>query len=171
MIKNRTVYLLKRTDKDDDDTDIYVGSTSQPLKQRLRIHKYDARRVGYENDKLYKRMREVDLRSWEILPLFCRTCDIKTIRELERKWIGVIGADLNTYSPIMEEETVQEYQANYYKPNKESILQQQSDYYKSNIGNKVYHCDICDIPFGKKSHLNRHLNTLKHQYAYLNSVD
>ena len=38
-IKPRTVYLLRRTDKENDGTDLYVGSTSVNLKKRLRDHK------------------------------------------------------------------------------------------------------------------------------------
>ena len=39
-IKPRTVYLLRRTDKEEDDgTDLYVGSTSANLKDRLWKHK------------------------------------------------------------------------------------------------------------------------------------
>ena len=36
-IKNRTVYMLCRTDKPDDGTDIYIGSTSVPLGRRYNI--------------------------------------------------------------------------------------------------------------------------------------
>ena len=43
-IKNRTVYVLFRTDKPEDGSDIYIGSTSQPLKERLCEHKKKARK-------------------------------------------------------------------------------------------------------------------------------
>ena len=85
-IKPRIVYVLTRTNMaDDDDTDIYVGSTSKTLRKRLCIHRFDATRVGNENNKLYVRMCEIVVQNWEILPLLGRICDIKTIRELERK--------------------------------------------------------------------------------------
>ena len=39
-IKNRTVYMLCRKDKSEDDgLDFYVGSTSQTLEQRLSGHR------------------------------------------------------------------------------------------------------------------------------------
>ena len=38
-IKLRTVYLLKRTDKHDDGTDIYVGSMLRSLRERLWDHR------------------------------------------------------------------------------------------------------------------------------------
>ena len=123
-----------RTDKPDDGTDIYVGSTSQPLNYLLYCHKYSAKnflRLGYsENNLLYMKMSRVGVQNWEILPLLGRMCDIKTIRELERKWISVLQADLDTNSPVREEKTVQEYGVNYYKANKEAIRAYQKDYQK-----------------------------------------
>ena len=73
-IKLRIVYVLTRTNKvDNDDTDLYVGgSTSRPLSRRLHCHKCDATRIGNENNRLYKQMREVGLQNWEILPLLSR---------------------------------------------------------------------------------------------------
>ena len=89
-VKQRIVYVSTRTNKaDDDDTDLYVGSTSKPLGKRLCEHRCDAIRVGNENNRSYKRMRGIGPGNWKILPLLSRTCDIKTIRELERKWNGV----------------------------------------------------------------------------------
>ena len=41
-IKNRTVYMLRRTDGGND---IYIGSTSQPLWKRFSDHKHNAGKV------------------------------------------------------------------------------------------------------------------------------
>ena len=139
-IKPRIVYVLTRTNKaDDDDTDIYVGSTSRSLNDRLCCHRCDATRVGNENNKLYSRMRAVGLQNWEIISLLSRTCDIKTIRELERKWCKIMSTDLNTNLPILKpgelnlnKEAIKQYQADYYKSNKDAIRQRHADYYKSN---------------------------------------
>ena len=66
-IKQRIVYVLTRTNKaDNDDSDIYVGSTSMYLSNRLALHRCDAIRPGNENNRLYIRMREVGLENWEI---------------------------------------------------------------------------------------------------------
>ena len=132
-IKQRIVYVLTRKNKtDDDDSDLYVGCMSQPLERRLQGHRKDAQRSGRENNRLYKRMREVGLENWEILPLLGRTCGKKEVFELERKWIKILKAGLNTYLPARKEETVQEYNANRYKDNKEAILQWQAKYYEAN---------------------------------------
>lgn len=88
-VKYRIVYVLARTNKaDDDDTDVYVGSTSQSLEQRLRIHRHDAKRPGNKNNRLYVRMNEVGIENWEILPLLGRTCDKKQAYELEKNGLG-----------------------------------------------------------------------------------
>lgn len=187
-VKYRIVYVLTRTNKaDDDDTDIYVGSTSQSLEQRLRIHRHDAKRPGNKNNRLYVRMNEVGIENWEILPLLGRTCDKKQAYELEKKWIRVLSADLNTYSPIREEATKKEYDANRYKVNKDAIRQQQAGYRmankeanvsqqqvkyrKANKQGKRYYCGVCDLSFLQSSDLKRHLDTLRHSYAWLNAVD
>ena len=56
-IKNRTVFMLCRTD---DGNDIYVGSTSIPLRKRFANHKCDvgnpSRLKHYRGSKLYERM-------------------------------------------------------------------------------------------------------------------
>ena len=76
-IKNRTVYVLCRKDKPEDGTDLYIGSTSQPLKERLRCHKKDAQRLKNGNIRLYKRMNENGLENWKIIPLLTFACDKK----------------------------------------------------------------------------------------------
>ena len=161
-VKPRTVYLLKRTDKPDDGTNIYVGSTSMTLTKRLVLHRSRANTLkkGYEDTKLYVRMREVGVDNWEVLPLLVLTCDKKSIRGFEKEWFKALCADLNTFSPFM---TKQE--------RKRSVNKSTKLYYQRNIQNKLYHCDVCDKFFQSNSHLKSHLNTTKHQYAYLNSVD
>ena len=129
-IKERTVYVLTRKNKaDDDDTDIYVGSTSLPLGQRLQTHRSDAQRIGNENNRLYVRMNEIGLENWEILPLLARTCSKKEICEVEKNWVRILMADLNTNSPITNKK---EYQAAYYEKNKDAMKEYQAAYYEKN---------------------------------------
>lgn len=154
-IKNRTVYMLCRTDKPEDGTDIYVGSTSQRLKSRLRLHKANAK---FCDSKLYKRIREVGIYNWKIIPLITFMCNINIIREFEREWVTATGADLNTYLPIRN---------NYM----EVCRQSDKERYNSNIENKVYHCNICDKSFGYKYNLQRHFHSLKHQNEKVNSFE
>ena len=154
-IKPRVVYKLVRTDKPEDGTDVYVGSTSKTLKNRLKDHRHDAGRC---NSKLYKRMFEMGIDNWKILPLLVHICDRKTIQEFERNWIELLSPDLNTYSPLDENPNVNNIEAS-------------KRHYRNSIENKTYYCNVCDKAFGKIYALKRHFNSLKHQYAYLNSVD
>ena len=108
-----------------------MGCTSQPLGERLQRHRKDAQRSGYENNRLYKWMREVGLEKWEILPLLSRTCGKKEAFELERNWLRILKADLNSNLPIREEETIEEYKTNWFK-NNEAVRQYQAEYYKAN---------------------------------------
>ena len=101
-IKQRIVYLMQRTDKIYDGTEIYVGSTSRSLRERLRKHRDRSKLEKYENTKLYKKMREVGVSNWGITPLLSLTCDKKTILELEKEKYDELNADLNTYSPVSE---------------------------------------------------------------------
>ena len=213
-IKPRTVYLLRRTDRPDDGTDIYVGSMSRALKKRLCEH--NVRAIGNETSKLYKRMREVGLDNWEILPLLVFTCEKLTILGFEKMWINTLNADLNTLSPITTPDERKEQKANYYVSNKEALLKYQANYYESNKEaikqhhinyyelnkvsilrkkmnhyesnkeairqqranyrestkqNRVHYCDVCNKSFEFKKDLQRHFESLKHQYTYLNFLD
>ena len=135
---------------------------------------------GYnENNRLYTRMNEIKLGDWEILPLLSRTCDIKTIRDVEKHWIRILSAGLNSYSPVTDQK---EYNAAYYKNNKEKLLQRNAEYRKNNKGKikmyygnnketRRYYCGLCNVVCMQNSDLKKHLNTLKHTYAWLNSVD
>ena len=108
---------------------------------------------------------------------------IKTIFGFEKQWISLIDADLNMRSPITDRK---EYKAEYHQNNRDAILKRQAEYrmanrdillkkdkeYRgNNVSIKKYHCNVCNISFGYRKDLNKHLDTLKHQYAYLNSLD
>ena len=79
-----TVYLL-HSKGSEIGKDVYVGSTSQALARRLSCHRSNASRPGNEENKLYKRMREVGLENWEISPLLTLECARDEIRVFERK--------------------------------------------------------------------------------------
>ena len=183
-IKERTVYMLCREDKDEDNgKDVYVGSTSKTVKERLRCHIKDAQIQRNVNNRLYKRMKEVGLQNWKMVPLLTFACDKKTIFEYEKQCHGLIGADLNMRSPITDRK---KYKAEYHQNNRDAILKQRvgyrianrgmllkkgKEYRENNVRTKKYYCDVCDIPFGYKKDLDKHLSSLKHSYAYMNSVD
>ena len=67
-VKKRTVYVLSK--KITDETyDVYVGSTSKPMEERLSTHINCSLRACNEKNKLYVRMRQVGLENWKITPV------------------------------------------------------------------------------------------------------
>ena len=98
----RTIYLLCN-ENSDFGRDVYVGSTSLPLAQRLACHKCDSARNGNVGNKLYTRMREVGLESWVIRPLLSLECSRDEIRVFERTWLNILRSDLNSNDPIQTE--------------------------------------------------------------------
>ena len=198
-IKERTVYVLTRKNKaDDDDTDIYVGSTSLPLWKRSCCHKQRAKNfieIGCsKNNRLYVRMNEIGLENWEILPLLARTCSKKEICEVEKNWVRILMADLNTYSPITNKkeyqaacyennkdaikayyeknkDAIKEYKAKYRGNNKDAIKEYKAKYRKKNKEVKRYYCEICGVACKDNYNLKKQFDTLKHSYAWLDSLD
>ena len=128
-------------------------------------------------------MNDVGVWNWNIIPLVTFACNQITIFEFERDWIQILKTDLNMIFPVTDRKKYEaEYRKNnkdiirkrcagHYEANKDAILRQCTKYRKNNVEAKKYHCDACDISFGYKKDLDRHLDTLKHQYAYLNSLD
>ena len=182
-IKDRTVYMLCRKGKKEDGTDIYIGSTSQKLEERLRGHRKDAQIPRNVNNRLYVRMNGVGLQNWKIIPLLTFACNKNTILQFEKQWVDLIGADLNMRSPITDrkeydagyylrnKKAIQQRHASYREVNKQNILEQQAGYREFNVQNKIHHCSVCDKSFGYKKDLDKHYKTLKHSNAYMNSVD
>ena len=156
-IKNRTVYMLCRTDGGND---IYIGSTSQSLGQRFREHKRNAgnpsRLKWYGGSKLYKKMRAVGVHNWKSVPLISIPCDRATICGCEQVWVKALGANLNTYPPVNDDLVRKE---------------NKRQYRRRNRGTKRYYCDLCGVACSDKSELKKHFDTLKHSCAWLNSVD
>ena len=172
-----TVYLLCNKNSDFG-SDVYLGSTSKPLAQRLRLHKNDCLRIGYEENKLYKRMREVGFENWiirQLLSLESTMCTRNDIRKFEKMWCEILNADLNTNSPITTTEEKREhdvaYSAAYRKENKEEISRKKAEYYRKNRNSKKFFCELCQKSFSTNQKLKKHFNSLAHQYAFLNSLD
>ena len=167
-IKKRTVYMLRRTDGGNE---IYIGSTSQPLKKRYMGHIYRAKnfmdRGCSKDNRLYTRMNEVGLGNWRISPLLSRVCNIKTIRDEEKGWVRALNPGLNSYLPVRDEETIEEYRTAYRESHKDKI----KAHYEGNMKKKRYYCGLCNVTCMQNSDLKKHLNTLKHSNAYMNSVD
>ena len=134
-VKQRTVYLLKSTDKPDNGTNIYVGTTCKSLNKRLSNHLFNIKR---SESKLYKRMKKVGPNYWVMTPLLVLKCDQKTIFKFEEEWCKILKADLNTYSQTLNLEKKRQ--------TKEAISKKEK---------KVVKCERC-ISTVTSQHLKRH---------------
>ena len=148
-IKQRTVYLIRRSDKFDDGSEFYVGSTSRTLTERLQSHQSNSKVC---DSKFYTRMREAGAKNWEIISLeTVPLCDKKEILVLEKKWIEKIKPDLNKNFPIKE--------------NNERDRERARKHYFKSLEERRYRCDACEKFFGSFENLK------KHSYACMNSLD
>ena len=134
-IRTRTVYFLTKR-VPDENYDVYVGSTSLRLTERLQKQKSKAKHEKFGKSKVFKRMIEVGLENWMIVPLLTLDCTKEEIRSFERKWCELLEADLNTYSPFVSKEETREgykaYSASYRAANREKILERKRAYNAAN---------------------------------------
>ena len=152
--KQRVVYLMRRTDKVSNGTDVYIGSTSQPLRQRLREHRYCSKIC---DSKFYTRVRETGAKNWEIISLeTVPLCDEEKILALEKEWIERLKPDLNKNFPV--------------RKNNERSRESARRHRLRSLEEKRYYCRTCEKVFGGVYHLQKHIKTLKHQRACLNSL-
>ena len=196
----RTVYLIHNK-KSETGKDSYVGSTSQRLERRLAAHRYRSLLPGNENNKLYRRMLEVGLKNWEIVPLLTLECTRDEIRAFERNWDVLLEADLNSILPMITAEELRRRNAEYYANNRKEIRKQQAEYRENNRKeirkqqaeyreknretireravvhrekikeSKKFFCETCEVSFVCRKDQRNHNQTLKHQFAFLNSLD
>ena len=87
--ENAKIYLIRNSFDDD----IYVGSTTQSLSQRMEKHRSDAKSLGRKsNIKLYQKMKELGLENFYIELLEkCPCNDIEELRAKEGEWIRKIA--------------------------------------------------------------------------------
>jgi hypothetical protein len=125
---------------------VYVGSTTQSLGQRLKVHKCHCRKMNH-NAKLYQQINNNDWSNWKIeLIEEVEFEDKNDLRKREGEYIRSIGT-LNTLiaGRDMKEwcednkESIQEYQKQWYEDNKESILEYQKQYYENNKEKRKEH--------------------------------
>ena len=165
-VKTRTVYCLTKNFSDEN-FDSYIGSTSMSLESRLNWHKFSATQKRCENSKIYRRMNEVGLENWKIVPLLTLECIRNEILTFERKWLEVLAADLNSYLPVITYEETRQKKAEYRAKNREVILRKQAEYRAKNREVLL----LKKGSLGCDRELKRHNNSLKHQFTFLNSLD
>ena len=155
-VKKRTVYCLSKKIPDEN-YDVYVGSTSRPLSKRLSEHIHRCQQKFYRESKLHVRTQQVGVKEWKITPLFEKTCEKGEIQKFEKRWIEVLDSNLNTNTPILDD-------------NGKAIKTQEKSAKKA-VDEKRFFCNVCEKAFQSNWNLNRHQNTLSHQFTFLNSLD
>jgi hypothetical protein len=117
--------------------DNYIGSTTQTLKERLRLHDKQSRDSG-KNSKTNKAIREYGVDNFSIEPLFIRTVKkIHKLREFEGRTIEKRQPTLNmritglffNKDGIWNEKLSA---SDWYQKNKDRISKQQAEYRKEN---------------------------------------
>ena len=134
-IRTRTIYFLTKR-VPDENYDLYVGSTSMSLEERLRSQNALAKQEDRKKSKVLKRMNEVGVENWKIVPLLTLDCTKEEIRSFERKWCELLEADLNTNSPITSKEKILEKRRVRYGVNREKNLKKAKAYYAANRGKR-----------------------------------
>ena len=155
-VKRRTVYLMCH-EGSDIGCDVYVGSTSFNLSQRLTKHKEDNLRPCNTKNKLYVRMKQVGPEKWKLRSLLTLKCSKEVIRNFESMWINILQSDLNSNTAFLK--------------NGRQHNEYVKSYQKRNIVEKKYPCEVCETAFQSNYHLKQHRRSLKHQFTNLNSLD
>ena len=115
------VYILRKND----DPNTYIGFTNNSIQMHLshQHYCYNANRKEYHH-KVWKHIRENGgLKSWthKILENFSDEVDDTLLREKAQHYMDIHRPTLNTYNFIFGDQV--EYQAKYYKENKEQIAE------------------------------------------------
>ena len=163
------------------DDKIYVGSTRQKLSSRLSGHRVQMKKGN--NTKIYQHMREIGIDKFSIIELDRReVMDRQDQLKFEREYYDKLKPELNMILPynshsehlararkiqskwrLNHSEKVREIKSKWYKNNSEKVREMQSKWYKAIKKSGRYSCESCDMEFGDKYHLNRHLKCELHK--------
>jgi len=159
--QNSVIYKLKRND-DYDDTDIYVGSTTN-FKHRKNCHKNNCNNEKQQeyNFPVYQYIRNNGgWENWVMIPIEQYPCNNKDeLKIRERYYIDLLKSKLNKQLPCRTEkewrddnkEIIKEKVKKKYENNKQKILEKQKE--------KVI-CNHCGTELNKSS-LKKHQKTKK----------
>ena len=134
--KNGKIYTIRYKN---DDTLIYVGSTTQPLYKRWFEHKCRCSKENNEhyNKNIYVKIRETEINNWYIELYEDIPCERKEqLEKREGEIIRDIG-NLNKIIPGSKEQKNEEYGKTYYQQKKEYFQQYGMEYYKQNKEKKT----------------------------------
>lgn len=123
--KNGKIYKLVN----DETTDLYVGSTTQTLSNRLSDHR--ARAKFCPNRKLYLHMNEIGAVHFKIILLEEYPCEnIEQLVAKEDYYAQLLKPTLNTNRPVMDLEKDRANRKQWYEMNKDRIRGTKNEYLK-----------------------------------------
>jgi group I intron endonuclease len=119
------IYCLRNTVNDM----VYVGSTTQLLCERMRLHRSDANKEKKSNVKVYKAFKDLGVEKFYIELLEDCPCDRKEqLLKREGEYIRKFDSHKNGYNEQVAGRTIKEY----YENNKEIIKEKNKEYYENN---------------------------------------
>ena len=170
--KNGKIYTIRYRN---DDSLIYVGSTTQPLYKRWHQHKLDSIKQQREKIKLYQKFNETDINNWYI-ELY-EDCPCERKEELNKRE-GEVIRNIGTLNKRIAGRSNKEYREDnkdmlaekdkkYREANKDIISKKYKEYekkYRESNKDKAKEKITCDCGcIVNKMQITRHQKTQKHQ--------
>lgn len=168
---NSKIYCIRNHTSDD----IYIGSTTQTLCQRMAEHRSRVKNNIKPHYLLYQKMKELGVENFYIeLVEECPCDNLEQLRKKEGEYIRTMG----TLNRIISGRTDKEYQIDnkekiktnkqvYHQNNKDKLNKRSNDYYYDNKDDllqaraEVIECE-CGVGFTKQ-HKLRHLDSAFHK--------
>ena len=155
--ENGKIYKLVNNN----DSEIYIGSTCLPLAKRLFHHKSKAKEAP--DRKVYSHLNQVGWENVNIILIEAFPSDNKMgLQKKERHYIEQMKPSLNMYVPARTQEEYNQIRTHRWKAfkikNKDKIKQRYTE---------VIECEICHVGV-TRYHMNRHKKTKKHRYSVEN---
>ncbi len=176
-IYNGSTYKMVQEDVSKEmKTDIYVGSTEQPLTVRMSNHFvhsegnnhfgqiYDhMRKLKLENIIVYNNLKLELIEFYELeFKNELRCMEQRCIEEFKKKGINLLNTN-NAFSLIDKKEYRKEYKKEYYEENKEKLNQQEYEKRQKYINEGIfsYSCFYCEVIMYQDDKF-KHDKTIKH---------
>ena len=111
------------------DNEVYVGSTIQSLSKRMAAHRADANKPMKQHRLLYTKMMECGIENFYIELIETYPCEnMKELRKREGHYIREFGS----LNKRIEGRTLQEYDRERYRDNREKLLTRRKEYRQNN---------------------------------------
>ena len=131
--------------------DIVIGVARGANEKKYQSKYYKDNKERTEKQRAEYRKRIVDEKRF-----YCETCDITCMSD------AALKNHFETLKHKFVKDPVKQ-RAEYYKNNREKILQHRKAYFKRNVEEKRFYCETCNVTYMSSSKLKRHFESLKHK--------